>query len=206
MFNDVIQLVGGKDKLGKDLVMLEDGIAWQSDISYKYKQPEGFAYQICPSCNCTCDGDWTCDKPYEKDGICYVYKYPEHETTRYLYQTYNMTVSPIEGVMNEHFIVWMRTEAVSPFRKMYGHIQQPIAKGETITFQVNNNWIVKNFEGSKSLILTTTEIFGGKSTALGYVFIITGAALLLFGVLFGLKHFIWPRQLASKKYLRYKEE
>ena len=44
-------LVGGKSKDGSDLIMLEYGIVWQSDVSYKYKQAEGFVDQRCSFCN-----------------------------------------------------------------------------------------------------------------------------------------------------------
>ena len=40
----------------------------QSDVSYKYKQAEGFVDQRCSFCNSTFDGDWTRDKLHEKDG------------------------------------------------------------------------------------------------------------------------------------------
>jgi hypothetical protein len=217
LFNDVIKLKdGSKDKNGNDLKLIENGIAWQSDLDYKFKQPGsgksgGFKMEACADCgNCTCaPPEWSCTNstPYkDEDGTCYKYFYPNDDKTQYLYETYPMVVSPIEGVKNEHFIVWMRTEAVTPWRKLYGHFQEPIAKGEKISFDITANWDVTSFKGSKTLIVTTTEIFGGKNKALGLVFVICGACLLALGIAFGIKHYVWPRKLASKKYLRFKEE
>ena len=53
-------------------------------------------------------------------GTSYKYRYPDEASTQYLYETYPDIVNPIEGVLNEHFIVWMRTSGLSKFRKLYG--------------------------------------------------------------------------------------
>jgi LEM3 (ligand-effect modulator 3) family / CDC50 family len=116
-FNDYFQLVSGKDaETGEALTMIETGIAWQSDLEYAFAQPNGFKSDICPTeFNCSdacCDGDdWSCKTPYidpSDDNACYRYYYPEDDTTQYLYETYPDIISPLEGVTNEHFIVWMR--------------------------------------------------------------------------------------------------
>jgi len=209
LFNDVIKVEEGKDADGGDLIMLEDGIAWSSDLEFIYNQPEGFVKEKCNDCdNCSCDGeDWSCEKPYEDvDGVCYRYYYPDDNTTQYLYETYPLIINPLEGVTNEHFVVWMRIAALPHFRKLYGYFEKPIKKGETVTFKIIANWDVRSFKGSKSLVLTTTSMFGGKNPALGYSFIGVGGFCLLCGILFGLKHYFKPRKLGDKKYLRYKEE
>jgi hypothetical protein len=36
------------------------------------------------------------------------YYYPNDATTQYLYESYPDVVTPLQGVKNEHFIVWMR--------------------------------------------------------------------------------------------------
>ena len=207
LFNDVIQL---SDSNGANLRMREDGIAWRSDVKWKYAQPIGFKSEICSDCNnCGCDGkNWSCKTPYlnTSTGQCYRYHYPNDDTTQYLYETYPMVINPIEGVRNEHFIVWMRVAAAPSFRKLYGYFDQPISKGQKLSFTIQANWDVKSFNGTKSLVLSTTTPFGGRNSSLGLAFIGVGAFCLVAGLFFILKQTIRPRKLADKKYLKFKDE
>lgn len=211
-FNDIIKLTPNSfDSENNQLTLIEEGIAWQSDLDYKFAQPEGFKYKKCSSCNdnaCVCSGEWTCVEKYEDtvNNECYIYSYPNDSTTQYLYETYPDIISPIEGVTNEHFVVWMRVAAKSQFRKLYGYFDQPIKAGTKLTFDVTANWEVKSFKGTKSLIVTTTNMFGGKNPNFGKTFIGVGIFCLVTGVFFALKNIIKPRKLADIKYLGYKEE
>ena len=118
-FNDVFKLVEGNDFLGDDLIMIEEGIAWQSDIDYAFAQPNSFVSDLCPNNGTLCDEsccstideegefagfEWSCTSPHKKesDGLCYRYHYANENTTRYLYKTYPGIISPLEGVTNEH--------------------------------------------------------------------------------------------------------
>jgi hypothetical protein len=210
-FNDYFTLLQGKSALGQPLVMHEQGIAWQSDIDQMYNQPDGFRYEQCPTgqCDTSCcsGGNWSCTKPYvDPQGNCYRYFYPHDDTTQYLYETYPDIISPLEGVTNEHFIVWMKVAMQPNFRKLYAWFDQPLAKGEQLVFQVNANYVVSRFQGSKSLLIAKTNVFGGKNPYLGSSFIGAGGFILAMGVLFGLKQLFKPRKLADPKYLHYKED
>lgn len=212
-FNDYFELetnLSGTDIYDEPLKMIETGIAWQSDIEYMFAQPDGFEYSECPK-NQT-DEDCCKDKhsepcPYkDKDGNRYRFFYPEDDTTQYLYETYPDVISPIEGVLNEHFIVWMRIATQPTFRKLYGWIDQPIAKGTVLTFTIHSNYVVTEFRGSKTLILGTTSIFGGRNPYVAPVFIWVGVFCLVAGTFFSLKHVFRPRKLADPAYLHFKED
>jgi LEM3 (ligand-effect modulator 3) family / CDC50 family len=210
-FNDDFELLSGNDAYGVPLVMREDGIAWQSDVDFAFAQPEGFEYSNCTVCDASCcNATDSCidGLPYKDPatGMCYRYYYPLDDTTQYLYETYPNVISPIEGVTNEHFIVWMRIATQPNFRKLYGWIDQPILKGEELTFSVASNFVVTRFKGSKALVVSTTSIFGGRNPYLGPVFIWVGVFCLVAGTFFTLKHTLRPRKLADPAYLRFKEE
>jgi hypothetical protein len=112
-----------------------------------------------------------------------------------------MVVSPIEGVLNEHFIVWMRTAGLPTFRKLYGKIDKSLKKGDMLTFQISANFEVDSFGGSKSIVISNLGEFGGKNSFLGISYIVVGSVSLLLGVLFALKQAISPRTLGDTRYL-----
>lgn len=45
-------------------------------------------------------------------------------------------ISPVDGVTDEHFIVWMRTAALPTFRNLYGRIEHNLIAPAEITFNL----------------------------------------------------------------------
>ncbi len=97
LFNDVITLdsIIGPDGETINAPLVEQGIAWRSDLEWKFAQPEGFASEECSSCDaCDCgelnaqgERAWSCNEPYvDQDGTCWRYFYPQDNTTQYLYE------------------------------------------------------------------------------------------------------------------------
>jgi hypothetical protein len=215
-FNDKFDLVDSYDKDGDPLVMKEEGIAWQSDLQYRYSMPDGFQMKNCAMDQClntttsTCcqDYEFSCDVPaiHPKDGLCYAYDYPKADETQYLYQSYPNLINPLEHVTNEHFIVWMRIATRPKFRKLYGWINQNIPKGTVLKFNVNSNYVVESFGGHKALIITETNMFGGKNEDLGVTMYGFGYIFLAMGIFLAIKHWFRPRKIADRKYLQYKED
>jgi len=84
---------------------------------------------------------------------------------------------------NEHFIVWMTAASLPSFRKLYARINEDIYPG-TYQIKINNNYDVTSFQGTKSVILTTTSSLGGKNHFLSFTFFICGIIFLLIAVSF----------------------
>jgi len=212
-FNDVFRLrKGSKDANGEDLVMVEEGIAWESDLEFRFNMPNGYQQELCPEgqCDesCCADLNYSCQKPArsKSDGQCYAYDYPNDDTTQYLYETYPNVISPLEHVTNEHFVVWMRVATRPTFRKLYGYIEERIPAGTELIFDVNLNYVAESFGGTKALIVSTNNIVGGKNPELGPTFYYMGFFCLFCGLMFATKHWFRPRKIADRKYLHYKEE
>ena len=176
--------------------MDETDISWESDRDKKFKQVEGFVSRIVPivSSSCTSGETYYLDT---KTSVAYCYSYPDDDKYQYLYETYPGIISPIDGVTDEHFIVWMRTAGLPNFRKLYGRIEADMKKGDVLNFNVTQNFDVSSFDGSKSIVISTVGEFGGKNPFLGIAYIVVGAISLFFGCLFLAKHIISPRKMGD---------
>ena len=126
MFNDVYTI----DTSTKDFSPLkESGIAWPSDRDNKFKNPPN----------------------YGAPGYIWLYEtYPEI-VNKAKSEDVNSANYNGGGVMNEHFIVWMRTAALSTFRKLYGSITKDVNKG--IIYKYMYNWYIYNPNSSFSSLL-----------------------------------------------------
>ena len=185
------------------LTMDETSISWPTDRSYKFKQVDGFQYSAVSSKNTTCASvnlPTNC-KYYQdsKTGQRYLFYYPNDGAVQYLYESYPQQISPIDGVMNEHFIVWMRVAALPNFRKLYGRINGNFKSGDTLIFAITANFEVASFGGAKSLVITPNSQFGGKNPGLGLAFIVMGSLSMFLGLMFTLKQLIMPRPLGDPK-------
>lgn len=93
---------------------------------------------------------------------------------------------------NEHFMVWMRTAALPHFRKLWGSIREPLYSNKTYTVVITNNFPVSNFSGTKTLVLSTTNAFGGKNLFLSVSYLVVGGVAFTIFLLFLLKKYIFP--------------
>lgn len=83
----------------------------------------------------------------------------------------------------------MSTAGLPKFRKLWGRIDQDLAKGD-YNVVIVNNYDVSSFQGQKFFVVSTTSFFGGKNEFLGVIFIIVGIiALLGSGLIFASLYF-----------------
>mmetsp|Transcript_11011 Transcript_11011/g.25822 ORF Transcript_11011/g.25822 Transcript_11011/m.25822 type:complete len:379 (-) Transcript_11011:164-1300(-) len=215
LFNDKILVTSGQS-------VSYHGTAWSSDKN-KFKQPDGFEFKaydatIAPACaasggSCSaaacasadmppgCKG-WTCPAGEEdyyncQKGKSYLFWYPKQGSYQYLYETFPEAISPLTGVETDRFQVWMRNAALPKFRKLYAVIREDLGKGDVVTFEIKANFDVASFQGTKSLVLSTTTWFGGKNSFLGSCLVAVGAVCTAFGVGALLKHLVSPRKMAD---------
>ena len=136
-------------------------------------------------------------------GQATVYYYKDEAKYQYLYETYPDIVSPLIGVKNEHFNVWLRLGGLSDFRKLYGRITSTLDKGTVLQFKVKNNFNVDSFKGKKYIVVGTSSALGGNVAALWECFTYLGVAMCGIALLFLAKsQFIGARKLGDTAYLK----
>jgi hypothetical protein len=206
-FTDIITL-STKNSTPSTVSIDSSNIAWSSD-SQKFKQPDGFqsvkVSSTTTAANCAANGLNDGCKLYKDPNTqqYYLYYYPDDANTQYLYETYPDQISPINGVTDQHFKVWMRPAPLPNFRKLFGKISGNFKKGNNIEFNVVTNFDVSDFDGSKSLIISTLGEFGGKNPNLGVAYIVVGIIAFVFGSLFASKQLFSPRPVADPALLNW---
>jgi len=204
-FTDVFAL-DASSSTNTALTLDESDIAWESDDDL-FKQPEGFQSKVVSGSNNTCAAEGMPDGcSYYQDsstGTEYYFYYPDADSTQYLYQSYPGLISPITGVTDDHFKVWMRPAALPRFRKLYGKLDADFKEGDVVVFTVTANYEVDSFDGSKSLLLSNLGEFGGKNPYLGVAYIVVGCISLLFALLFIVKQTVAPRAKADVSLLNW---
>ena len=113
--------------------------------------------------------------PREED-IAYKADKQKYENIEYIEDKHwiNMT--------NEHFMIWMRPSPFPNPRKLWGIIEdEDIERDSTVSLIIEHN---NYFNDIKYIILTTRNVFGGKSMFLGIFYILFGILCLIASITF----------------------
>ena len=77
----------------------------------------------------------------------------------------------------------MRTAGLPNFRKLWGKIEQNLPAASYFV-DIENNYNVADFSGSKAFVLSTTNMLGGRNYFLAVCYIVVGALCIVFAVIF----------------------
>jgi hypothetical protein len=83
---------------------------------------------------------------------------------------------------DEELVVWMKTSMDSDFWKLHRILENGLKKGN-YQLNINLNYPVAGFKGTKGVVLTNATPFGGKRSALAAVYLAVGSFSLLFSII-----------------------
>jgi len=161
------------------------GIAWQSDKDYKFKNPGG-KNSVADIRQAWQDNNAIKPMDWQKE----VWQLDETDEEN-------------NGLQNEDLIVWMRTAALPNFRKLYRKVMygsdgsfkesEGLRADYSYRLKIGYNFEVAQFQGTKSVIISTTSILGGKNPFLGIAYIVVGCICFLMGIVFLFIHLKFGR-------------
>jgi len=122
--------------------------------------------------NCTAVADWT------SSGIAFT----SDKNSKFISQPLKPTMtrqSPrgftLPAVDDEHFIVWMRSAALSEFDKLYAKIPDTsLESGDTLSLTIQSSYNVLDYGARKGIVLLSQSQLGGKQIFLGATFLVVG--------------------------------
>lgn len=107
-------------------------------------------------------------------------------------------VSTWESLQN-----WMRTAGLPTFNKLVMQNEEEVLAAGTYSMEIGLNFPVQSYDGTKTLVVSTTSVIGGHNPFLGIAYLVVAALCFLLGVLFLVKHLITPRKLGDHSYLNW---
>ncbi|KAF9094903.1 hypothetical protein BGX23_001409 [Mortierella sp. AD031] len=118
---------------------------------------------------------------------------------------YSAATPPIDVSKNEHFQVWMRTAGLPNFRKLYSKNTDDDLQRGTYTMDINMNYNVTSYGGTKSIVISTVSFMGGRNPFLGIAYVVVGVICVVLGLVFTARHLYKPRRLGDHTYLSWNQ-
>lgn len=106
----------------------------------------------------------------------------------------------------EEFHVWMRTAGLPTFSKLALRNDDDIMQKGTYQVNITYNFHVSEYAGTKSIVISTRTVMGGKNPFLGIAYIVVAGICVLLGALFTARHvykprYAFPHQRKTKLYM-----
>ncbi|SCU92222.1 LADA_0F15236g1_1 [Lachancea dasiensis] len=176
VFNDTFQhFLTGINETKLDYGLTNKNIAWKADRN-RYKKTSYNASQIVPPPN-------------------WAQKYPDGYTDENI-----PDISKWEELQ-----VWMRTAGLPKFYKLALKNETSTLPHGTYQMNIGLNYPVSVFGGSKSFVITTNSIIGGRNMALGVLYLIVAGFSIFFGIVFLVKLVVQPRKLGDHSFLSFED-
>ncbi|KAG0279236.1 hypothetical protein BGZ96_002018 [Linnemannia gamsii] len=118
---------------------------------------------------------------------------------------YSAASPPIDVSKDEHFQVWMRTAGLPNFRKLYSRNTDDNLQSGTYTVDINMNFNVTSYGGTKSIVISTVSFMGGRNPFLGIAYVVVGVICVVLGLVFTARHLYKPRRLGDHTYLSWNQ-
>ncbi|KAF7543029.1 hypothetical protein G7Z17_g11083 [Cylindrodendrum hubeiense] len=99
------------------------------------------------------------------------------------------------------FQVWMRTAGLPSFSKLYQRNNTDSMTAGRYEVIVDDYFPTTKYKGTKSIIITTRTVMGGRNPFLGIAYVVVGGVCILLGTIFTVTHLIRPRKLGDHTYL-----
>ncbi|CCH45587.1 Alkylphosphocholine resistance protein LEM3 [Wickerhamomyces ciferrii] len=161
---------------GSDYEMTNKGIAWATNKN-RFKKTKYKASEIVPPPN------WKKMYPdgYTDDNIPDISKWSEFQN-------------------------WMQIPGLSTFSKLVLRNDDEVLKAGTYEVEIGMNWPVKEFNGKKSIYLTTRSVIGGRNPFLGIAWIVAGGICLILSIVFLIINLVVPRKMGDVSLLSWNQQ
>lgn len=97
----------------------------------------------------------------------------------------------------EEFQVWMRTAGLPTFSKLALRNDNETLQAGTYELEIYDYFPTREYDGTKSILLSTRTVVGGKNSFLGIAYVVVAGICVVIGVVFTLAHLIRPRSAPS---------
>ncbi|TFY60176.1 hypothetical protein EVG20_g7515 [Dentipellis fragilis] len=174
LFNDTfsnLTLLNPSDGAAPEYDFTAQGIAWSGERK-KYSSTPGYNIsEITPPPN-------------------WALRFPDGYTT---------DNPPPDLHVDEHFQNWMRTAGLPTFAKLYGRNDNDKLTRGTYQVLVNMNFPVRNYSGTKSIVISTVSWIGGKNPFLGWAYVAAAALFVALAIAGTIRHLLKPRRLGDMR-------